>query len=117
MDKQEWRLDALCKTLSPKQADAMFFFGPGKSSKRAKEFCANCPVNQECTDFSILYDEVGVWGGKTDAERMALKPLLQTNLRHRAIMNGTLESRNMADFMPPARPLFDLQEFLELLAG
>ena len=105
MDKQAWRSDALCANLTPEQADELFFFGPGKSSRRAKLFCASCPVRQECGDFAILYNEQGTWAGMTDAERDTLIPMMQPLLESRAIANGTLECRDLSQFIPQQRQL------------
>lgn len=38
--------------------------------KAAKNICTTCPVNRECLDHALRYEEMqGVWGGKTEAER------------------------------------------------
>ena len=104
-DKQDWRARALCGSLSPEESDALFFLGRGQKTKRAQLFCASCPVKQDCRDFSILYNESGVWGGMGEADRKAIAPLLQPMLRRDAIANGCLEERDTAVLIPQPRPL------------
>jgi hypothetical protein len=97
--RHDWRVNALCVNLSPEEADELFFFGPGKTAKRAKVFCLSCPVKRECQDYAILYGEVGAWAGMTDAERNAIAPLLRSSLEQRAIAEGTLETRDLSVFI------------------
>lgn len=107
-DKQDWRASALCGSLTPEQADELFFIGPGKKAKRAQLFCAQCPVKKECRDFSILYEEQGIWAGMPDSDRKAIAPLLRPILKSEAIANGTLEERDVTQFIPQPYP-FDPQ--------
>lgn len=118
-DKQDWRARALCGNLSPEEADDLFFLGRGKKTKRAQLFCAQCPVKQECRNYSILYNESGVWAGMPESDRKTIAPLLQPFLRSEAIANGTLEERDMAAFIQPPRPLLDVEppQFLRLAEG
>jgi WhiB family redox-sensing transcriptional regulator len=40
---------------------------------RAKDICANCPVQEECLDWAMEHHEhYGVWGGLTARERERL---------------------------------------------
>lgn len=44
----------------------------------AKAICAECPVRQECLDHAVRYREIfGIWGGKTEKERRALRRALR----------------------------------------
>lgn len=108
MDKQGWRSDALCASLTPEQADDIFFFGPGKSSRSAKLYCSSCPVRQECGEFAILYGEQGAWAGMTDAERDAVAPMLRPVLHAKATANGSLEDHDVSHFIPQPRQLLPL---------
>lgn len=38
---------------------------------RAKEVCAKCVVIQECLEYAIRYECVGIWGGFDTQERHA----------------------------------------------
>lgn len=103
MAAKEWRRDALCATLTPEQSDELFFIGPGKSSKRARMFCASCPVKRDCSEFAVMYNEVGIWAGNTDEDRRNLDPFISNVLRATAEAAGILESRNLNDFIPQVR--------------
>lgn len=104
MANQKWQKDAACKDLSSVEADRIFFIGPGQSSKRAKIFCASCPVKGECVDYALTYNEQGIWAGMTEDERQSLEADfgLRAGLKERARKAGMLESRNINDFIPQA---------------
>jgi WhiB family transcriptional regulator, redox-sensing transcriptional regulator len=53
------------------------FFPDGGDTRRAKAFCAGCPVWGECLAYGLDEDH-GVWGGLNRAERARLR-----RLRHR----------------------------------
>ena len=38
----------------------------------AKRVCARCPVTEQCLAYALDGDEVGIWGGTTNAERNAM---------------------------------------------
>lgn len=99
MDRQAWRAVAPCMSLSPTQADELFFIGPGQKAKRAKLYCNSCPVKRECLNFAIVHDEVGIWGGTTDAERKALA-FMRPILIEQARANRTLEIRDTEEWLP-----------------
>ncbi len=103
MARQNWMKSALCKDLTPKESDRLFFIGPGQSSKRAKIFCAGCSVKRECNNFATTYDEVGIWAGNTEEDRRSLDPFIKTTLRATAESKGNLESRNLNDFIQQTR--------------
>lgn len=57
------------------------FFPDGGDTRRAKAFCAGCPVWGDCLTYGIDEDH-GVWGGLNRAERARLRRLrlrLETN--------------------------------------
>ena len=62
----DWMRDALCA-----QTDPEIFFPPkGGGNKRAKKICAQCPVREECQEYSLAIDErYGIWGGLSRRER------------------------------------------------
>lgn len=98
--KSGWRGAALCKDLTPEESDRIFFIGPGQTSKRAQQFCGNCPVKRECNNFAITYNEYGIWAGSTEEDRRNLDPFIAKMLREQAAAEGRLESRNINDFIP-----------------
>jgi WhiB family redox-sensing transcriptional regulator len=63
-----WRIAARCRT-----ADAEELFVRGAEQRRARQFCATCPVRMECLAHALDERvEFGVWGGTTERERRAL---------------------------------------------
>ena len=77
-----------------------FFILPGQKSKRAKQFCAECPVKRECLEFALIYNEKGIWGGTTEEERERYPWYIIKALRDRERETVGMESRNMDDFIP-----------------
>lgn len=71
-DHLHWRWRAACLGV-----DMNVFYPPrfdGAPVNRALAFCAACPVVAECLDLALrTADEWGVYGGKTPAERMAIR--------------------------------------------
>jgi WhiB family redox-sensing transcriptional regulator len=55
----------------------MFFHGDGerglsrqRRERKAKQFCAQCPVVTQCLEHSLRFREAyGVWGGIAETER------------------------------------------------
>lgn len=69
--KLRWEGDALCAQVDPE----IFFPEKGGSTKEAKSICAKCEVANECLIFALANDErYGVFGGKSERERRAMKP-------------------------------------------
>ena len=72
-----WRHQAACR--GPSQA---IFFPPTrlerrrdkrKREQRAKEICAECPVQLPCRNYAVRIKEAhGIWGGLTENERRDL---------------------------------------------
>lgn len=103
MSRQAWKDNALCKDLPTEQSDKLFFIGPGQTSKRARIFCASCPVKRECKEYAITYNEWGIWAGDTEDDRANLDPFIGITLREKARANGVLETHRVDDFIPPIR--------------
>ena len=52
--------------------------------KDAVAICCECPVKLECLKYALNNDErIGVWGGKTPAERRRLS---ESNTNHQTIV-------------------------------
>ncbi|WP_248240676.1 WhiB family transcriptional regulator [Microbacterium kunmingense] len=67
---EPWTQDALCSQVDPEP----FFPEKGGSTKEAKSICADCEVVAECLEYALRNDErFGIWGGKSERERRALK--------------------------------------------
>lgn len=72
-----WQERARCKTLTPEQADEIFFPKAGGKSNRAKEFCHGCPVEKECLQDTLAKGGVGFWAGTTEPERNRMVAFLK----------------------------------------
>jgi WhiB family redox-sensing transcriptional regulator len=84
---QDWSADALCAQTDPEA----FFPEKGGSIKDAKQVCNGgtgrepCPVRDECLTAALDRDERhGVWGGKSERERRALRRRLGYPTRQQA---------------------------------
>jgi WhiB family redox-sensing transcriptional regulator len=67
-----------------------------RQQSEALAVCARCPVRDECLDYAIRYDELGVWGGTTDAQRRRIR-----NARRAA--GERLPSRPETGLLPAGR--------------
>lgn len=87
---KEWCVEGRCRT-DPEAKEEFI-----QNSRKQKQYCIGCPVLNECFQYAILYEEHGVWGGATEAEREAIikgSPLLQKIIRREAAQQGILEDR------------------------
>lgn len=80
---------------------ALFFpeFAHPKSSARimqAKEICMRCSVRLQCVDYALKYENVGIWGGMTEAERR------RHRLKHNIQMDR--DRFGLQHFLPVMRP-------------
>ena len=65
-----WHADAACR----EHPEVNFFPGRGEPVAPAKAICSGCLVRGECADaVGLSYDTYGVWGGRTEYERKALR--------------------------------------------
>lgn len=73
MEVYEWQYQGACRGADPE----IFFSpeserGPRRRAReaRAKEYCARCPVVEQCLEHALKVKEpYGVWGGLTTRER------------------------------------------------
>lgn len=74
---QPWMQQALCAQTDPEA----FFPDKGGSTREAKKMCASCTVVEQCLEYAMARDErFGIWGGKSERERRAMKrPKLSAN--------------------------------------
>ena len=69
---RDWFSQGACAT-----SDVNFFPGRGnnKGVQAAKAVCAGCPVVEQCLAYAMSGGEkYGVWGGKSENQRRALRP-------------------------------------------
>jgi len=71
----EWRNSAACREIAPE-----VFFPVGTTGNAlvaisaAKAVCDACDAKSECLEFALLTNQdSGVWGGKSEEERRALR--------------------------------------------
>lgn len=62
----DWQADAACR----EHPELSWFAGP---TAPAVAICADCPARADCLAHAVAHDEVGVWGGTTDADRRKLR--------------------------------------------
>lgn len=68
--REPWMEDAACRGLDP----SLFFPERGQPTETAKGVCGECPVRDDCLDYSIRTRQVwGVWGGTSERERRGLR--------------------------------------------
>lgn len=58
-----------CTNLSPLEADAMFFPGPGGKVNKAREYCSDCPLQNPCLLSAVDNNLDGFYAGTTKDER------------------------------------------------
>lgn len=68
----EWQNDAQCRDIVPEELER--FFGSDIEQRAVtQEYCADCPVKDECLEYAIANSErMGVWGGTTVKQRNKL---------------------------------------------
>lgn len=62
-----------CESLSPAEADEIFFPGRGKKPFRARAFCFDCPFISQCLTEAIELDVPGFWAGTSEQERRSMR--------------------------------------------
>lgn len=63
-----WREGAVCAGI-----DTDLFFPSTKAGvDRARRICKVCPVRQECLQFAVEHDPLGIWAGTTRGQRRAI---------------------------------------------
>lgn len=73
---EAWMQQAVCVG----QGDLFFSDHMRTVVRKAKLICSTCPVRQQCLDYALKGDELGVWGGLTANERRKLKRVTKTKL-------------------------------------
>lgn len=75
MATMDWRHRAACRELDPELFFPVGVSGPSiLQTAQAKAVCFGCPVESECLEWALRTgQDAGVWGGKSEQERRALK--------------------------------------------
>jgi WhiB family redox-sensing transcriptional regulator len=70
INRPAWMDDANCKGMDPE----LFFPGRGRPTDEIKDVCRRCDVQAECLVYAMqLGEKHGIWGGKSERERRALR--------------------------------------------
>jgi len=84
-----WQNNATCSTMDLND----FFLGHGKKySKAVSDACTSCPVNKECLDHALKYEEYGFWANTTPQRRVKMRKELGIKVE-----SITYESQKAAD--------------------
>jgi len=51
-----------------------------EDTKIAKAVCKICPIKTECLSYALYHEGHGIWGGKTERERNAIRRLLNIQM-------------------------------------
>jgi WhiB family transcriptional regulator, redox-sensing transcriptional regulator len=72
----DWRHRAACRDFDPELFFPVGTTGPALAQVReAKAICARCPVVAQCLAWALeTGQQYGVWGGKSEDERKAMRP-------------------------------------------
>lgn len=90
----EWRFSAACR-----EVDADLFFPVGTTGNavvqisNAKAVCNACASKDACLEFALMTNQdSGVWGGKSEEERRAMRRLRAANRKAKAAAAVATES-------------------------
>lgn len=102
---EPWMNKAECKG----QPLELFILEKGYSAREAQKYCRRCPVRQDCLEYAIRTQSVGVWGGhvftfKTDAiEIQPIRPLSDFRLtpvgEHERVRMPSILGRQVVSFV------------------
>lgn len=63
-----WMANAVCAGVDAE----LWFPEKGGTNQAAKAICRRCPVIAECLEYALARQELGIWGGTSERERIAL---------------------------------------------
>lgn len=101
MDDDPWER-AACRGLSlydPKKWDKIFFPSKGRprNDKPYLKYCTNCRIKGFCLSYGLVYEEDGIWGGLTRAERDSLPFSIKNDIKQTAKEQGWYHPRISID--------------------
>jgi len=68
LQRMSWQGQALCRDENPE-----LFFPPGSADETKARCIAECPVREQCLEFALDQNMVGIWGGTSTKERRRIK--------------------------------------------
>jgi len=94
----EWIQEANCKGTNTR---TFFIYREDKNQRQRREaayqVCRTCDVRQECLDYAIVNQEVGIWGGTTDKDRRLLRRHAQNRTNN---VSGFSRRKQLRDYSP-----------------
>ncbi len=122
-----WQAQARCQELTPSEADEMFSPStPGKKPKKAKAYCAECPVRNLCFIDAVETGVDGFHNGTTKEQRAKMRKnndmLLSNTLppepkKRRVVIVSTEDPHSWLDLNGPTEAQVEQQlRFLESIA-
>ena len=99
--RREWSADAECKNLP-----YMFTNDEtARSVKQCKSICERCPVFEECLNYALVNNEVGIWAGTNTNQRTRMKD------RRQVLMKTMHPEPDLMEFVKgPAVELLEVQQ-------
>lgn len=76
---EEWRPQALCRYIDDPGHNPFDHLGAHPTpqhTQAARDYCARCPVIQQCADYADQHETYGVWGGAYRNGGIRLHPLI-----------------------------------------
>ena len=67
--RRTWDHYAACKG----EKTSLFFSDYPRDQKLALSICERCPVTEECLNFALANNCIGVWAGTSDRQRRKLR--------------------------------------------
>jgi WhiB family transcriptional regulator, redox-sensing transcriptional regulator len=109
-----WRGAAACAGVGPE-----VFFDPTPAAvRRARTWCATCPVRKECAEHARSRPEpFGVWGGATELERYIDTVESEPIARQRRGPDPTLNDDQLARLFDGADPSMSAVDVLQTQTG
>ncbi|MGW4200955.1 WhiB family transcriptional regulator [Streptomyces sp. NPDC004726] len=83
-----WHARSACRSLSPAEADKLFFPLPRdhQAIARAKSICGPCPVKRACFNSALEQgSKEGIWGGLTEKERQPWRAKISKRLDYERV--------------------------------
>lgn len=65
------------------------------NSKKAVTICKQCPIKQQCLDYSLVNETHGIWGGLRESEREIERRRLNIQLSPEALSSISASTRRI----------------------
>ena len=109
-----WQSLAKCGGLPTDEINELFFVGTGGKCKKAKEFCADCPVQDMCLIEAITFNLEGFWSGTNKSERLRMAmfrnivrkqiPMPEEPEKKKKVFRKVFTSENPYDYLDKIEP-------------